>query len=59
MLIDKKYYIIGSLNLLSYRRDEPGWGELAEKSENSTMINSLYNTLFSFEETTPEEDLGI
>ncbi|WP_022767796.1 phospholipase D-like domain-containing protein [Butyrivibrio sp. NC2007] len=59
MMVDNKYYIIGSLNFLSYQRDGSGWGELAEKSENSTVIKTLYDMYFSFEKTKPENDLGI
>jgi phosphatidylserine/phosphatidylglycerophosphate/cardiolipin synthase-like enzyme len=59
MMVDNKYYIIGSLNFLSHPRDGSGWGELAEKSENASMIKSLYNSHFSFEKTKPEKDLGI
>ena len=59
MMVDNKYYIIGSLNFLSHPRVGSGWGELAEKSENASMIKSLYNSHFSFEKTKPEKDLGI
>ncbi|SDW74792.1 PLD-like domain-containing protein [Lachnospiraceae bacterium KHCPX20] len=58
MIVDKKYYIMGSLNYLSFlyqKTTTDNRGEIMIKDNNSKVMGTLYR-LFSFEASSPSWD---
>ena len=56
MIVDKKYYIMGSLNYLSFlygKNEADNRGELMIKDYNSKVLGDLYTRFFRFENSKP------
>ncbi len=61
LIVDKKYYLIGSFNFLSYDGSTVGRGELAVRASNQSIIADMYSAFFKFDTNWPKwitESLG-
>lgn len=54
LITDKKYYLIGSFNFLSYDGSDAGRGEMALQDSNQSVIAYIYSRYFSFDTNKPE-----
>lgn len=54
LIVDKKYYLIGSFNFLSYDGSTIGRGELAVRDSNQSVIADMYSAFFKFDTNWPK-----
>ncbi len=54
LIVDKKYYLIGSFNFLSYDGSTSGRGELAVRDSNQSIITDMYSAYFQFNTNLPK-----